>query len=404
MARGDRYPGGYYQDSFQIAGESEGSGSSGQVDTEITASGDSRAPPRKSTSMNFSKHNPFGVPTQVLSLSNMTRSEKKKAKRRLEMELEQVRVLQRRVEIQRRNGVSMSLSSDILSCSNAQVVPHMESFQKTSGLASRQAKKINSSSLMVREQKGSQGKPTSGPSSATVILMKQCEALLKRLMSHQYGWVFNTPVDVVKLNIPDYFTIIKQPMDLGTIKSKLSSGSYPNPLEFAADVRLTFSNAMTYNPPGNDVHAMADTLRKFFEMRWKNIEKKLPVSLPSLPVQPGLHQDLEPVKPASPPKKRKATAVINEVQPVKHVMNAKEKQKLSHDLESLLAEMPAQIVDFLREHCSTGTDPAEDEIEIDIDNLSEDTLFTLRKLIDDYLREKQCNQARSEACEIEVNQ
>ena len=81
------------------------------------------------------------------------------------------------------------------------------------------------------------------------MLMKQCETLLNRLMSHQFGWVFNTPVDVVTLKIPDYFTVIKHPMDLGTVKSKLSSGQYSSPLGFAADVRLMFSNCYKYNPP-----------------------------------------------------------------------------------------------------------------------------------------------------------
>lgn len=81
------------------------------------------------------------------------------------------------------------------------------------------------------------------PSSSHAMLMKQCETLLNRLQTHQHGWVFNSPVDVVKLNIPDYYTVIKHPMDLGTVKTKLTSGDYLNPLEFATDVRLTFSNA-----------------------------------------------------------------------------------------------------------------------------------------------------------------
>jgi hypothetical protein len=45
-----------------------------------------------------------------------------------------------------------------------------------------------------------------------------CLDILQELMAHEYGWVFNTPVDPILLNIPDYFDIIKNPMDLGTIK------------------------------------------------------------------------------------------------------------------------------------------------------------------------------------------
>ncbi|XP_054777014.1 transcription factor GTE12-like [Prosopis cineraria] len=102
----------------------------------------------------------------------------------------------------------------------------------------------------------------------------QCVSILKSLMSHPYSWVFSKPVDPVALNIPDYFTIISEPMDLGTIKTKLEKHVYYGIEEFAADVRLTFLNAMTYNPPSNDVHLMAKELKKIFERKWKELEKK----------------------------------------------------------------------------------------------------------------------------------
>ena len=86
---------------------------------------------------------------------------------------------------------------------------------------------------------------------------------------------FNTPVDIVKLNFPGYFKVIKKHMDLGTIKRKLEMDFYSDPREFAADVRLTFANAMKYNPPGNDVHIMADQLNKIFEDKWRAIGSKL---------------------------------------------------------------------------------------------------------------------------------
>lgn len=102
----------------------------------------------------------------------------------------------------------------------------------------------------------------------------QCSAILTKLMSHGAAWVFLEPVDPVKLNIPDYFSIISSPMDLGTVKSKLEKNIYCCADEFAADVRLTFSNAMLYNPPSNAVHQMALKLNQIFEMRWKVLEEK----------------------------------------------------------------------------------------------------------------------------------
>ena len=51
--------------------------------------------------------------------------------------------------------------------------------------------------------------------------------------------------------LPNYFNIVKVPMDLGTIKAKLESGHYgDNPSKFATDVRsvLPFRNAGGYVP------------------------------------------------------------------------------------------------------------------------------------------------------------
>ncbi|CAI0381959.1 unnamed protein product [Linum tenue] len=103
---------------------------------------------------------------------------------------------------------------------------------------------------------------------------QQCLALLKVLVGHPDGWVFSEPVDPVKLAIPDYFTIISHPMDLGTIKSKLSKNAYAGAEEFAADVKLTFDNAMLYNPPSNPVHQQAMELHKIFDTRWNLLEDK----------------------------------------------------------------------------------------------------------------------------------
>ncbi|PPD75392.1 hypothetical protein GOBAR_DD27662 [Gossypium barbadense] len=325
--------------AVETMGESKGIGSSGRIDTEMTASEGSCAPKRKCIGLNADSYNNFGVPMQALLLSKMSQSERKNLELRLKMELEQVRLLQKKVASKKRP----------LGGHN-----RVHSKKSTSGRF--------------------EPKLAVAVSNSNAYLMKQCEALLNRLMQDNFGWVFNSPVDVVKLNIPDYFTVIKHPMDFGTVKKKITSGQYASPLDFAADVRLTLSNAMTYNPPGNDVHIMAETLSKYFEARWKAIEKKLPITMNVVDAMPSIAAE-HPIE---------------------------EKPQLSTELESLLGELPENIIDFLKEHSSTEGQMGEEEIEIDIDALSDETLFQLRKLLDGYLLGKQKSQAKVEPCEMEL--
>lgn len=46
----------------------------------------------------------------------------------------------------------------------------------------------------------------------------------------------------------DYRDIIDTPMDLGTVSEALAVGNYENPMEYAKDIRLIFSNSKAYTP------------------------------------------------------------------------------------------------------------------------------------------------------------
>jgi len=97
------------------------------------------------------------------------------------------------------------------------------------------------------------------------IEWKTCKKYLRVLMKHKYGWIFNSPVDPIALKIPDYFDVIKYPMDLGTINNRLVQGYYLNIDQFISDVKLVFNNAMTYNPPASDIFSIAKDLLGIFE-------------------------------------------------------------------------------------------------------------------------------------------
>ncbi len=56
-------------------------------------------------------------------------------------------------------------------------------------------------------------------------------------------------MDAELLGLHDFHEIIKKPMDLSTVKTKMDARDYKSCGEFAGDVRLVFTNCYKYNPP-----------------------------------------------------------------------------------------------------------------------------------------------------------
>src|ERR1044072_6697205 len=95
--------------------------------------------------------------------------------------------------------------------------------------------------------------------------LKYCTAALKELKKHPSAGLFLEPVDPIKYGIPDYFDIIKQPMDLGTVESKLDALQYTTVADFELDVRLIFSNCILYNGVDHPVSQQARELESLFK-------------------------------------------------------------------------------------------------------------------------------------------
>ena len=56
-------------------------------------------------------------------------------------------------------------------------------------------------------------------------------------------------MDPIADNVPTYFTVIKKPMDFGTIKRKLFEAEYIKFKDFLDDINLVFANCNKFNNP-----------------------------------------------------------------------------------------------------------------------------------------------------------
>ncbi|KAL4430390.1 hypothetical protein ABPG77_002196 [Micractinium sp. CCAP 211/92] len=84
------------------------------------------------------------------------------------------------------------------------------------------------------------------------------ERLLTRCQKKDIHNMFKEPV--TEAIAPGYFSVIKQPMDFSTMKAKASKGQYKGWEDLRADMRLMFSNALTYNAEGGTIYNYAKLL------------------------------------------------------------------------------------------------------------------------------------------------
>ncbi|KAK9267193.1 hypothetical protein L1049_009613 [Liquidambar formosana] len=207
---------------------------------------------------------------------------------------------------------------------------------------------------------------------------QQCSGILKKLMAHPAGWVFNQPVDPVALNIPDYFSIISEPMDLGTIKSKLEKNLYFGAEEFADDVRLTFSNAMIYNPPSNNVHLMAKELNNIFNTRWESAGEKW--NCESTKVEQGRIPCGRTKKAFSARQNCHKTLPLHTSLVNKRSMSSVEKQQLRKEVVDVLkGKMPPHVRDFFQRNGLICRN--EEKMVMDIDAFDDGFLWELKRII-----------------------
>jgi len=89
------------------------------------------------------------------------------------------------------------------------------------------------------------------------------EELLNNMMKHKDGWPFDRPI--TRSDAPDYFEIIKRPLDLGTIRTALLHMKYTCNQEVLSDIKIVFGNCYSYNAEDAEEYQCAGRLEKYFE-------------------------------------------------------------------------------------------------------------------------------------------
>lgn len=271
--------------------------------------------------------------------------------------------------------------------------------------------------------------------------LKFCENVLAELMKPKhakFSWPFLAPVDPVALNIPSYLKIIKKPMDFGTVKKNLDAGVYQNAKDFYTDAQLVFTNCFKFNPETDEVNRMGKQLNEVFNSLWSEKSEWLAQNAPEaepqsagsgysdeeedeeeeddpaqaqfLAIQKQIaalnetaqqllqQQQRKGTSPKAPSKKKaKATAPKRKPGPLTVPPPAKptkskpkkaqaplsyaQKQEISEGISTLGDADMRRAVQIIRNGCPHLANTNDDEMELDMDEINDDTLRELFRFI-----------------------
>uniref|UniRef100_A0A674CXI1 histone acetyltransferase n=1 Tax=Salmo trutta TaxID=8032 RepID=A0A674CXI1_SALTR len=99
------------------------------------------------------------------------------------------------------------------------------------------------------------------------VLYNMLKNLLAQVKTHPDSWPFMEPVK--KTEAPDYYEIIRFPIDLKTMTERLKNRYYVTKKLFIADLQRVITNCREYNPPDSEYCKCANTLEKFFYFKLK---------------------------------------------------------------------------------------------------------------------------------------
>jgi len=183
----------------------------------------------------------------------------------------------------------------------------------------------------------------------------RCGELLKEMTKIPSSFFFLEPVDYLQLNIPEYPNIIATPMDFRTIREKLFESLYGTHMDFAADVRLVFRNAITFNQMrDNPVHMAAREMSAKFEERFRILSAQAAGSTTSSSSELAAYQARLARAPPKPKPKTTKQPVMHSMPPDGSMVAMQQMQQRMMDMQSEISRLRTTVNhDAVVDHLNT---------------------------------------------------
>lgn len=104
--------------------------------------------------------------------------------------------------------------------------------------------------------------------------MNRMNKMIQQFLIMKDSVPFREKVNWKELELYDYPKIVKYPMDLNTIQTKINKNMYINAANIAYDIKLIWKNCMLYNAEGSDFYILAKLYSKRFEDRYRRIRNE----------------------------------------------------------------------------------------------------------------------------------
>jgi len=216
--------------------------------------------------------------------------------------------------------------------------------------------------------------------------VKKLKQILIILRRHRDAGPFNQPVDPAALQIPDYPSIVKRPMDLGTVTRKLDGHHkhYKTAQDVAEDVRLIWNNCKLpkpiafphasgvgglgpYNGQLHPLSRTASDLERLFEARFQGVLDRY-------------------ATPDSNSAKRQKVEDSRSTEPeaawsLEQPMTFDEKQVLGQLIGALDNVYSQQVFQLIQTSCPSALDDTAEDVELDIEKLDVRTARELERFV-----------------------
>lgn len=187
---------------------------------------------------------------------------------------------------------------------------------------------------------------------------------LEKPKHRKYIWPFTQPV--TEKDAPGYFDVVKNPMDISTIRRKIDSGSYATAQEFNDDLEQIIENCYKFNAPETEVYSSCKEFEKVVkglmarqrdpDARISELRKKISV----------------------------LTAELREAERLKsqtrRVYSLSERERLGQSILKMTRLQVEQVAEIIQRHCAYEY-VDNDEIEVNLNTMPDEVLNEINEYI-----------------------